>query len=181
MGIAMNVAIGLLVTALKLPIFLDAIGTILFALVGGWRLGAIIGVLSSFVAGMFNPVLPYFAPTQFGIAVAAAMAARQGLFSRLWQRILTGIVIGFVAAILSAPVVALVFGGVTTSGESLITGFFVATGRNLWAAVTTTKLITEPLDKTLQTLAAYALVKSMPKNLLQVLKRLPGYLDRNGL
>lgn len=38
MGVAINLAIGLTVASLKLPIFLDAIGTVLFTILCGWRI-----------------------------------------------------------------------------------------------------------------------------------------------
>jgi energy-coupling factor transport system substrate-specific component len=181
MGIALNLAMGLLITTLKLPIFLDAIGTIFFTIIAGWRLGTSVGVLSFLIGGMFNPVLPYFAATQCGIAIVTTIAAKMGAFKKYWSIVMTGIIMGFVAAILSAPVIAVLFGGITTSGESIITGILIATGKNLWIAVATTKAITEPLDKTLQCFAAFFLIKSMPRKLMEVLHEYPGYLNENGL
>src|SRR5215471_6468363 len=99
-GITLNLSIGLLLTALKVPIFLDMIGTIVFTLVGGWRLGAFIGVGSLLVGGIFNPVLPYFILSPFGIVAVTAISASRSGFRRCWGVILTGIVMGVVAAIL---------------------------------------------------------------------------------
>lgn len=75
MGIAINLAIGLTVSALKLPIFLDSIGTVLFTIICGWRVGATVGVLSFLVGGIANPLLPYFVFTQFTIAWVAGLSA----------------------------------------------------------------------------------------------------------
>jgi len=169
-GIALNLALGLLVTALKVPVFLDAIGTIVFTIVLGWRAGAAIGVGSLLVGGLFNPVLPYFIVTQLGIVAVTAISASRGWFQLYWRVIVTGIVMGLVAAILSAPVVAAGFGGMTPGGESKLTSILVAAGKNLWAAVVTTKLWTEPLDKTIQCLLALGLIKAMPQRVLQVLR-----------
>lgn len=180
LGVAMNLAIGLVVTTLKLPIFLHAIGTIVCTLLMGWRIGATVGVLSFLVGGLFNPVLPYFVLTQFTIACVAGGCATYGGFKNLGRTILTGIAIGYAAAIVSAPVIAIVFGGITTSGESLVTAFFVKTGQNLWSAVATTKVWTEPLDKVLQSLAAYSIVKGLPKVVLSRFEG-RGYLGKNGL
>ena len=180
-GITLNLASGLLLTALKVPIFLDMIGTIVFTLVGGWRLGASIGVSSLLVGGLFNPVLPYFILSPVGIVAVTAISAARGGFRLYWRVIVTGIVMGFVAAILSAPVVAGAFGGVTPSGESRLANNLVGPGKTLWTAVVTTKLWTEPIDKTIQCLLAVALLKSMPKRILELLRNFHGYLEKNCL
>jgi energy-coupling factor transport system substrate-specific component len=181
MGIALNLAIGLAVTALKLPIFLDAIGTVLFTLLCGWRIGATVGVLSFVIGGLLNPLMPYFVFTQFMIALVAGFSAGRGGFKATWRTIITGVAIGYIAALVSAPVIAIVFGGVTNSGESLVTAFLVKTGRTLWQAVVTTKIWTEPLDKVLQCLAAFAIARSLPKTLLARLETPRSHLRANGL
>jgi energy-coupling factor transport system substrate-specific component len=180
-GIILNLAIGLLLTALKVPIFLDMIGTIVFTLIGGWRLGAIIGVASLLVGGIFNPVLPYFILSPLGIVAVTTISASRGGFRLDWRVIVTGIIMGVVAAILSAPVVAGAFGGHTPSGESRLTNTLVGPGKTLWTAVVTTKLWTEPIDKTIQCFLAVGLIKSMPLQLLELLRNYPGYLRKNYL
>jgi|ERR1017187_2364574 energy-coupling factor transport system substrate-specific component len=181
MGIAINLAIGLTVSALKLPIFLDSIGTVLFTIICGWRVGATVGVLSFLVGGIANPLLPYFVFTQFTIAWVAGLSASRGGFKSVPRVILTGIIIGYAAALVSAPVIAAVFGGVTNSGESLVTAFLIKTGDNIWQAVVTTKVWTEPLDKTLQCLAAFFIAKSLPKTLLGRLETSKSLIRQNGL
>jgi energy-coupling factor transport system substrate-specific component len=181
MGVAINLAIGLTVSTLKLPIFLDSIGTVLFTILCGWQIGATVGVLSFLVGGLVNPLLPYFVFTQFTIAGVAGIAASKGWFKGTLRVILTGIVIGYAAALVSCPVIAVVFGGITNSGESLITAFLIKTGHSLWQAVATTKAWTEPLDKTLQCLAAIGIAKSLPKTLLSRLETPKSYMRKNGL
>ena len=181
MGVAINLAIGLVVASLKLPIFLDAIGTVLFTVLCGWRIGATIGVLSFLVGGLVNPLLPYFVFTQFTVAVVTGLLAHRGGFKSKWRTIISGIVIGYAAAAVSAPVIAAVFGGVTNSGESLVTALLIRTGHNLWQAVVTTKVWTEPLDKVLQCLAAFAVMRSLPKTLLSRLETNRSNLRENGL
>lgn len=181
MGIAINLVIGLTVTSLKLPVFLDAIGTVFFTILCGWRIGAAIGVLSFLLGGVVNPVLPFFIGTQFTIAAIAGMCAARGGFRTLLRTLVSGVLIGAAAAVVSTPVIAALFGGVTTSGESLITAFFINTGRSLWESVATTKVWTEPLDKTLQCFAAVVLVRSLPKTLLRRLETSRSFMRENNL
>jgi hypothetical protein len=47
--------------------------------------------------------------------------------------VLCGVVTGVVAAIVSAPVVAYLFGGVTGSGSAFVVAFFLTAGQKLFA------------------------------------------------
>jgi energy-coupling factor transport system substrate-specific component len=79
---------------------------------------------------------------------------------------LTGIGLGVVAAIVSAPVIILVFQGATGNGSALITSFFVKTGHQIIQSVFLSGFSIEPLDKCLQCLLAFFVLKSMPLSLL---------------
>src|SRR5258707_1162484 len=127
MLIAFNVAVGGLVYVLKLPIFLDSIGTILAAvLLGPWR-AALVGIFSFLIAAaIINPVYVWFSGTQAIIAFVMYLAARYlAVFRSLVRAIPTGLALGVVTGIASAPVIVFVFGGVAGSGRDLITAALV--------------------------------------------------------
>lgn len=166
-GIVINLSIGTLVSILKLPLFVDATGTILVTLLLGIRAGAITGVLSFLIGGLLvNPVMPWFCGTQAAIAVYVGLMARAGFFRSFWRVIVCGIGLGIVAATVSAPVIAKLFGGITGSGSGVITAFFLATGKSIIKSVFLTGISCEPVDKTLQCLLAFWLIRSLPKKLL---------------
>ena len=133
-GIVINLGIGTIVQLLKLPIYLDAIGTILMTLLLGFRAGATVGVLSFLIGGVLvSPVLPYFCGTQLAIAAYVSLLARIGGYKTILRTIFSGIGLGVVAGIISAPVIVLVFGGVDgSSGASLVTSFLIASGKLTW-------------------------------------------------
>src|ERR671924_2348482 len=55
-AIAINMAVGQIVATLRLPVFLDSIGTVLVGVLCGPWAGALTGALSNFVIGMLtNP------------------------------------------------------------------------------------------------------------------------------
>ena len=179
--IALNVAIGGLVHILQLPIFLDAIGTIVAALVLGAVPGMIVGAASFLVAAaLVDPVYVYFVGTQAAIALYAhVVATKLSGFRTTPRAVATGLGLGVVAAIVSAPVIVLVFGGVAGSGRDLITATLMASGSRVVTAVFASGAASEPIDKTLQVLAAYAILKSLPKRVLEPFKN--DALTRNGL
>ena len=178
-GIVINLAIGTLVSILKLPLFIDATGTILVTLLLGIRAGVTTGVLSFLIGGLLvNPVMPWFCATQAAIAIYVGFMGRAGFFRCVWRVILCGIGAGIVAATFSAPVIVKLFGGITGSGSGVITAFFLAAGKSILKSVFLTGISCEPIDKTIQCLLAFWLIRSLPKG---VLGRFAGhgYLDQN--
>lgn len=174
--LALNVATGLVVGALKLPVYLDAIGTCLAALLlyplglAGLLAAMTVGIGSFVVSGaLFNPVLFWFTGTQAVIAVYCYFAFARHLHGQLNPSlrrtvaiaVLHGICLGLICAVVNAPVVALVFGGVTGSGVSLVAAVLLKAGQSLWTATINFGLLTEPLDKALQCVAAALVFRSL--------------------
>ncbi|MFN5929905.1 MAG: ECF transporter S component, partial [Roseiflexaceae bacterium] len=62
LAIAINIAVGQLVTVLKLPIYLDSIGTVLVGALLGPVAGALTGTLASLIWGLLGNAYaaPYF-------------------------------------------------------------------------------------------------------------------------
>jgi energy-coupling factor transport system substrate-specific component len=180
MLVALNVSIGGLVHITKLPIFLDAIGTIIAVLLLGLAPGVIVGVVSfALAAVLLNPVYIWFIGTQAVIATFIyVLASRFGAFGSLRRVIPTGIALGVVAGVVSAPVIVYVFGGVSGSGRDMITAGLISTGQQIFKAVILSGAASEPVDKLLQALAAYYVVRSLPKQLLARFRN--PVLEKNG-
>lgn len=96
LAIAINIAGGQLIKVLKLPIYLDSIGTVLTgALLGPW-VGAITGLLSNTIwtlIGLDTYALT-FAPVAGAIGLLAGFAGRAGFFQRVSPRWLSAIIGG---------------------------------------------------------------------------------------
>lgn len=179
LGVLLNLGIGTIVHVLKLPVFLDAIGTMVVTVLIGWRWGALSGVLSFLIGGLLvNPVMPWFSGTQVVIALMVGLMAAKGGFRNIPRVVMTGIVVGICAAIASAPVIIKLFGGITGSGSGLITSFLLASGKKIVESVLLTGLSCEPIDKTLQALLTFWLLKSLPSRIRQKFEPL-GYLKQN--
>lgn len=185
---ALNIVLGSIVFAIKLPIYMDMVGTLLCCLLfsdqpkRAFWLSAAAGVASFVIGGVIlNPFLPWFSGTV--VAVAAFTAAvtcrfagtlRGGsLGSRyFWMAAIgLGIVTGLIAAIVSAPVVVYLFGGVTGSGSAILVSFFLKIGNQLMNAAVLSGLTAEPVDKTLQLLLAIMLYRATPSSFIELLHR----------
>jgi len=171
-GIALNLVLGTIAFVIKAPLYLDAIGTIAITLLAGLRAGIFVGVASFLIGGLLvNPVLPWFAGTQACIAIFTHLVARLGLLRPgRWKffcprLLLVGGSLGVVTGVVSAPVIAYLFGGVTGSGASLIVAFLLKSGETLFNAVLMSGIASEPIDKTIQLIVALSLIRSMPESL----------------
>ncbi len=161
-AIAINIVIGQIVVLLKLPVYLDSIGTVLVGAICGPWAGALTGALSNIIWGLLiDPgALPWF-PVAAAIGFVAGWAAYFGLFRTWWKVIVAGLCIAVASTVTSTPIGAYLFGGITSSGSSFITAYLMATGQGLWEAVIGTNLVTEPVDKTATALLAFAVIQGL--------------------
>ena len=171
-GAALNVSIGYLVSILKLPLYLDSIGTILIAVLCGWKYGVIVG-LSSLIIMTFTavPTVIAYAGTAVVIAVIASAFARIGYLKNVKITIVGGLVIGLAATIFSTPVTIFLFGGVSLAGADAITTVLKASGISVWKSVLLGSLVTDPIDKLATSLICLALIRFLPSH---IIRRLPG-------
>lgn len=180
LAIAINVGIGAFVKALNLPIYMDSIGTIIATILLGWKRGVIVGVLGFVITSiLINPFAIYFIGTQVIIALVIDFIATRGLFSNIWKVIVSGIGLGIITAIVSAPVIILVFQGATGNGAALVTSLFVQMGNQIVNSVFLSGFSIEPLDKVIQCLLAFFILQNVPKSLLE--KFDPSSLRKNKL
>jgi hypothetical protein len=240
-AIAINIVLGYTVqTVLKLPIYLDSIGTILVGVLAGPIAGALTGVLSNLIwqyapgigGGTIGPfavvagaigllagiwgrlgvyrsrpasgtqllvaaiaaaalvvivVLPiinnpaYTDPNIGGypswvytaaIIIAAVVAVVVALFiyvrrdlAGLWVAV-AGVLTGLVAAILSAPIAAYVFGGVTGSGTDVIVAALRQGGSDVLSASLGQGLFSDPIDKTITSFVVFMLLAGLSPRLV---------------
>ena len=163
-AVAINIAMGQIVLALKLPVYLDSIGTVLVAALCGPWAGALTGALSNIIWGIaIDPnALPWW-PVAFMIGNMAGRMAGWGFFKSWWKVVVTGFVVALTAAIVSTPIAVYLFGGITASGSSFITAYLLQTGQGIWSAVVSTSFLTEPVDKITTAMLAFAIIQGLPK------------------
>lgn len=161
-AIAINLTIGQIVLVLKLPVYLDSIGTVLVGVICGPWAGALTGALSNIIAGIIlDPGwFPWF-PVAAVIGATAGVMANIGYFKNWWKVVVTGFIIAVAATIVGTPISILIFGGISASGSSIITAFLLETGRSLMTAVLTTNFIAEPVDKIATSLLAFAILDGL--------------------
>jgi len=167
LGVAVNLVIGQIVAALLLPVFLDAVGTMLVAALAGPRAAIVTGLTSQLLAAVLSGNFSWlpFGIVQIVIAVYVAGAARVGVFKRMATALPAGLVLGVLAGATAAPIAYYVFGGATAGGVTALTTALRALGIPLKAAVFTSSISTDLLDKTI----AFGLI-------CLILRNMPGHL-----
>jgi energy-coupling factor transport system substrate-specific component len=159
----LNIGIGTIVSTLKLPFFLDYIGTVLCTALGGLGAGLITALLGTVLGSAFTPTLWAYSGSAVAIAVYTALTRPAGYLVRPVPTAIWGVGLGVVCAVLSAPITTFVWKGVTLSGADALVPFLVASGQTLWTSTLYSGLSNDPVDKLVTSLIVFALLKRVPR------------------
>lgn len=163
-AIVINIAVGQLVSLLKLPIFLDSIGTVLVAVLAGPWAGGLAGLITNLIWGVISsPVAAAFAPVAMVIGIAAGYCARMGLFKNWWTAILAGLIITIFNSVVAVPIRLYMFGGITGSGADFAMAYLLALGRDLFGSVVVTVFTSNVIDKVVTAALVWGIVKGLPE------------------
>lgn len=162
--IALNVGLAKISNLLALPFTMDTIGTILAATLLPWYLTLLVGALTSFIASIIiHPAFLYYVGTQIVIATVALGFVQLKMFTSIWKAAVAGLIIGISSAVASAPVTAIVFGGIAVPSITALNAVFLASGSSLWASVLSGALIVESVDKIAAGIVAWLVLKRIQK------------------
>lgn len=165
LGIVMNVAGAFIAMNLKLPIYMDSIGTVMTAALLGPFYGGLAGLLGGIASGFtFDVYSFYYAIPQMTTGIMAGL-----LFRTFWMR---GKYLPFGAfftvlpcTLLSSVVTAVCFGGLTSSGSSLIVMLLEKAGFPLTFSVFVTQILTDYSDKLLAAMTATIVLSAMSREM----------------
>lgn len=171
---ALNIVGGAIAPALRLPIFLDMIGTAVVAIALGPWWGALVGVVGN-VGGAFflGPVGIPFALVNVAGALVWGYGVRSfGMGASATRFFLLNVVVALVTSAVAAPIVVLVFGGATGHSSDALTALFATAGQDLFAAAFASSTIVSLADKIISGFVALAILDALPAELSRGL-RLP--------
>ena len=174
--IALNIVGSYLALLLRLPIYLDSIGTILAgALMGPWY-GLAAAVGNGLISGVLTDVYSlYFLPVGAVTGLMAGLLFRKGILKG-WKVIPGSLALTVPGTALSASISAFLFGGVTSSGSSLLVQLFYHLGLNLVASAFAVQIVTDYADRLISVLLVLVLTACLSVNLKMRLKG----VSRNG-
>jgi len=162
-AIVINIIAGQLVSMLKIPVYLDSIGTVLVGLLAGPWAGGLTGLLTNLIWGLItSPVAAAFSPVAMAIGIAAGLCARYGLFKTWWLAIISGVIITFFNAVVAVPIKLYMFGGISGTGSDFLTSYLLALGKGLFGSVVVTVFTSNLIDKVATALLAWCIVRALP-------------------
>lgn len=165
-AVGVNFVGGQIASLLKLPVYLDTIGTLFTAMLCGPWVGGLSGILTNLILGISNPVFLAFIPVNFLTGFVAGFLARGKMYGNWWKWVISMVLMSLVSIISTAPIVVLMFGGVTGSGTSIITATAMAAGANIWSAVIGTEVIFTVADRVISFFVSYLVIKVVPSRTL---------------
>ena len=162
----LNVIGGTVAGALKLPIFLDMIGTAVVAMTIGPWWGALVGVITNLTMGFLTgPVSIPFAACNVVGALVWGYGTRWGFANDKLKFFGLSVASAIFVSLMAAPIVIFVFGGATGHASDVLTAGLLAAGNDMWAAVFSSNIFVSSADKFLSSFLALAIIGALPTNL----------------
>ena len=153
-----NILGGTIALLLRLPVYLDSIGTVLAAALFGPAAGLVPGLISGLISGMTSDVYAfYYIPVQLVIGLvfrrlrpshtAGSRSESLSLRSMGWKLFPAALVISLPGTVVSSTITAVVFGGITSSGSTVLVQLLHSLGMNLTLSVCVVQAMTDFVDR----------------------------------
>lgn len=179
-GVSLNVVGYQLSSLLKLPVFIDMIGTLMVSMIAGPWVGAITGGLGNLVNGMLNPIAIAYGLVSICVGLISGYFSKWKFYTNIIGVLFSCLVIAIVSAFTAAIVTVFMFGGVTGSGTDLITAAFLAAGKELWNSVISTNLISGVVNTFINFFISWIIVRRIPNRFLVKLNYGLPYIHEGG-
>lgn len=158
----------LFAAALKLPLWLDSIGTCLGAVLGGPIVGGICGAANNLIYGFTtgDAITLVYALTSFGIGVVVGILARLGHMRAFPSALLTACAGGLTAVLISTPLNILFWAGTTGNvwGDAAF-AWTQASGFPLWLGSLIDEVVVDVPDKLITLILVYFIARGLPQKL----------------
>ena len=150
-AICINLVGGQIALFLKLPIYLDSIGTVFIAS----TLGPIYDVYSL-----------YYAPVGIILGLVTGLVY-QKYKPKKWWIFVAALVITLPSTIVSSCITAFLFGGITSSGSTVLVQLLAKTPMGMVGACFVVQFFTDYIDRVICLFVVSALTKALPRNMME--------------
>ena len=182
-GIAVNFIGGQVTFNLKLPVYIDAIGTFVVAALCGPIPGAIVGVVSNIVNSISYPAYMVYGIINLCFALVAAALARKGVFTSFGKTIASGFLFGIIGGVLNSAITWPLFGFDFAPDATAVFALPLHNilGMPRFGAQLVASICMDIIDKVISVTIMFFILKSMPNRFLTKLKYGPIYLKARGV
>lgn len=165
-AIGINYIGKLFAQTLKLPLWLDSIGTILSAMLAGPIVGGLCGAINNVIYGLQDPMSFVYAITSVAIGITTGILAYKGMFKTIGRTLISALIIALVAIVISTPLNIYAWGGQTGNvwGDAVFASL-MAKKAPLWIASFADELVVDVFDKIVVVVISFVIFKGLPKKL----------------
>lgn len=169
--VAMNIVLGIITSALGIPLYLDTLGTVLSAALIGPVPGIIVGALSNIITGFMYSVsdIP-FCLVNMAVGLIVGLVAKKFKFTVV-SAVITGLVLSFVCPAIGTPIGIYVYGGLNGSASDVLVMSLVQSGKDIFQASFLRNVASNLIDKVGTCVVGWALIKAMPMRFLDNFKK----------
>lgn len=168
LAIVINIVGSYIALGLHLPIYLDSMGTIMTAILLGPFYGLFPGVLSALVTGMTSDIYAfYYMPVGIVLGVMTGFVFQKNKSNKLFVK---SFCISVPASLISACITANVFGGITSSGSTMLVQLLAKTPLGLTLSCLIVQFFTDYFDRLLSLWLVFSVIKKLPDSLTNKLK-----------
>lgn len=149
---------------LKLPLWLDSIGTVLAGMLAGPWIGAISGAINNVVFGLTQDAISFwYLITSLAIGLVVGYLAYTGWLKSFPRAIVLGLWVALVSAVVSTPINVYLWKGTTGNiwGDALFTTLRSG-GTPLWLASFLDEIVVDLPDKLATVIISFLIFKALP-------------------
>jgi len=166
-AIAMNIVLGIITSALGIPLYLDTLGTVLTAVVLGPLPAVIVGGLSNIITGLLYSVTDIpFCLVNMAVGLIVGLAVRKRKFTFVTAVIL-GVILSFVCPAIGTPIGIYVYGGLNGTFSDVLVLSLVQGGSTIFQASFLRNVMSNLIDKVGTLIIAWELIRLMPMSFFE--------------
>ena len=170
-GIAVNILLSTLVNTLGLPLYLDAVGTVIVSALSGYIPGIVVGLTTNIIKSFSDESSMYYGTLNVLIALVAGFATRRKFYKKFYKIVLTIIVCTIIGGVGGSILTWLLYGFANVGVTSDLAQKIYATGHfNEFMAQFTADVLTDLADKTITILIVTILLLALPDGLKRSLR-----------
>ena len=170
-GIAVNFIGGQIAILLRLPLYLDAIGTIVVGAICGVIPGIIVGLVSNILNSISSPITLFYGILNIMFGIAAAYLSKRGVFKVFWKTLVSALLFALIGGGLGAVLTWILYGFDFGSGVSSMFSIPLheVVGLPKFLAQLVAEFTMDVFDKILTVIAAFGIIHAIPNRLMSKL------------
>lgn len=162
-GILLNLLGAFANSALKLPLFLDSIGTFLAAVTLGPWIGAAVGFLSNLIIGVVHtPVAIPFGIVNGFIGLVSGYLAKKRGFEDFVTPLTAALILGLLCPVIATPIAVYLFGGVTGGRIDTYVSILMESGNRIFSSAFLIRIAANLADKLISAFAVMIVIRQLP-------------------